>query len=55
MSDRQPNFEVGDRVMHSGYTGVVKKVSKIGPSKYKYVVQFPHDKLILAEGSLRRA
>lgn len=55
MSDRQPNFAVGDRVMNAGYVGVVKRVVKTGPSKYKYRVEFPHDTLTLSEGSLRRA
>ncbi|AXH49306.1 hypothetical protein HWB76_gp095 [Streptomyces phage Blueeyedbeauty] len=55
MSDRQPNFEVGDRVLHSGYVGVVKKVIKDGPSKYKYRVEFQHNTLTVPEGRLRRA
>jgi hypothetical protein len=55
MSDRQPNFSVGDEVLNAGYIGVVKRVVKYGPSKYKYVVQFPHAKLTIVEGKLRRA
>lgn len=55
MSDRQPNFAVGDRVMNSGYVGVVRRVIKAGPSKYSYRVEFPHDTLTITEGRLRRA
>lgn len=55
MSDRQPNFAVGDEVLHSGYIGVVKKVSVVGPSKFTYKVEFKHNTLIIKEGNLRRA
>ncbi|QOI67563.1 hypothetical protein SEA_BEUFFERT_195 [Streptomyces phage Beuffert] len=55
MSDRQPNFAVGDRVLHSGYVGVVKKVIRTGPSRYSYRVEFEHNTLTVVEGRLRRA
>ncbi|QIQ63057.1 hypothetical protein SEA_MOAB_203 [Streptomyces phage Moab] len=55
MSDRQPNFSVGERVLHAGFVGVVKRVIPGPKSKYEYVVQFEHNRLTVKEGQLRRA
>jgi hypothetical protein len=54
MSNRQPNFIVGDKVRYDGYIGVIEKINTIGPSKYSYKVKLPHNTVIVAEGKLRR-
>lgn len=53
MSDRQPNFVVGDEVVYLGMFGIVKRVIP-NHNKFKYVVEFEHGRETVPEGKLRR-
>lgn len=55
MSNRQPNFSVGDNVKWGNKVGEVDKVWTIDPSNFKYTVKFSDGKRVLEEGKLKRA
>lgn len=56
MSNRQPNFKVGDKVNYQSRQGVVKTIHIDGPSRFSYTVQFPNGhKEIVKEGKLKSA
>ena len=42
MSNRQPNFRVGDEVNYQGRKCTIKTIKIDGPSKFSYTVRFPN-------------
>lgn len=42
MSNRQPNFKVGDTVNYQGRKCTVKTIIIDGPSKFSYTIRFPN-------------
>jgi hypothetical protein len=54
MSNRQPNFSIGDSVKWGDKVGKVKKVWTVNPSSFKYTVEFSDGKRVLEEGGLKR-
>lgn len=55
MSNRQPNFRVGQKVEYMKEIGRVVKVWTINPSNYRYTVKFRYRTEVLDEGKLKRA
>ncbi|QWT30067.1 hypothetical protein SEA_TUNATARTARE_205 [Streptomyces phage TunaTartare] len=55
MSNRQPNFAVGDKVKYGNEKGVVEKVWTVNPSKFRYTVKLNGGVSVIEEGDLKRA
>lgn len=54
MSNRQPNFKVGDKVNYQGRKCEVKKIHVDGPSRFSYTIEFPNGHTeIVREGRLK--
>lgn len=54
MSNRQPNFSIGEEIIYLSMYGVIKRIIPDN-GNFKYLVEFKHGRETVPEGKLKRA